>query len=348
MREEAPIASTSERKRARKSRSRSQETAVSNAGLGGEFATKLHSCKVLQCQLCLRKSDARNPFKDQAEWADHSDLPWASGSRGKKKGPGCKPCIGVWTLGGYAEKYDSIENWQKQKQQHNLGGRWEDSRKVFINGCNSGEFGARIRGGKTDGCSMSSLQKRLVSRQHEFTRLLHTRKKAEKTKGRYWIMTLPRYEQTHDGRTAASDGLVPKQRFVKGKWRETVLVSRDAEGQWAYETEDEEAIELEDVVDDGLIVVDDDQLDRKFEHHSSVLDKNVEGAGVYLDVRPGAGAESAESGRLGQKGMAPPASESEQSDGDGGSEDSSNGDLPLGPATLRGRRVDALTLAPLT
>ena len=75
---------------------------------------------------------------------------------------GCKPCIGVWTLGGYAEKYDSIENWQKEKQKHNLGGRWEDSRKVFVNGCNSGEFGARIRGRKSDARNMSSLQKVFV------------------------------------------------------------------------------------------------------------------------------------------------------------------------------------------
>jgi hypothetical protein len=189
-------------------------------------------------------------------------------------------------LGGWADKYKTIDAWKTDCDKHQLGAAWEKCRTVFIAGANEGEFGHRVRQAKQGrGYTAAKLETRLQEMHGTITKLLeHRRQKVVRTRGKYYIQTVRRYTDTHSGRTPEQDGLQPKERQVKGKLRMTVVVDRQPEGQWEMDTDDEEAIGVTSALDDGALLLDDAQQERKFDAWvTENVDAAVAGCGRVAD-----------------------------------------------------------------
>ena len=135
------------------------------------------------------------------------------------KGPGCKACIGTWLAGGWQDEYSTPEKYQEDvKKDSALHPEFMDSRAEFIQMHNRGEIPIKVRRCAAEylGIKRNAWQRRLQEKRKHRRRLLRATGRRVGIKGNLKAQTPVRYAQTHQGRTPAMDGLVPKKRKIKG------------------------------------------------------------------------------------------------------------------------------------
>ena len=127
----------------------------------------------------------------------------------------------------------------------------------YIQLVNEGEVKMRCRGGNAE-----QLMQILKNERKKVLELVKSVSVATKTP--YLMMSVKRYQDTHDQRTPQQDGLPTVTRLIGGRQEEVVLLRKLAQGEWDLDITEEEKAQERETHDASDKAVRLDQMEKKF------------------------------------------------------------------------------------
>ena len=97
-------------------------------------------------------------------------------------------------------------------------------------------------------------------------------------------MTRARYKETHDGREPEADNVMVTKILRNGVMEESVLIPKDAEGEYDVNVKDKISSNLREEIDDGANVLTANQIQLKFNKTSNAIVKARHGLAILSQI----------------------------------------------------------------